>query len=332
VRAKIVHHQRRPGESQISIERLFAAIRGELNESFDVTVAASRQPSRGLLPRLKNLLQAARERGVIHHVVGDVHYLVFGLPRRRTMLTIHDCATLERLSGWRRALLKYFWFRGPMGRAAVVTTISQTTKDELRKWVGPLADKVVVIPNCVRAEFTPDRKPFNAAAPVVLQVGTGWNKNLIRVAEALRGTPCQLAIVGHVSAAQRAALEATEVPFRELGRLSDEDLVSAYRAADLVVFASLYEGFGLPILEAQATGRPVITSNRSSMPEAAGKGALLVDPESVADIHATVEQLLNTERLRDELVASGFKNVARFRPEAVAASYANLYTQMLNPS
>ena len=328
----IVHHQRRPGVSQISIERLFEAIRSELDESFEVTVATSRQASRGLWPRLRNLLQAARQRGEIHHVVGDVHYLVFGLPRMRTVLTIHDCAALERLSGWRRALLKYFWFSGPIRRAAVVTTISQTTKDELHKWVGALADKVVVIPNCVRAEFTPHPKEFNAAAPRVLQVGTGWNKNLLRVAEALQGTPCELAIVGLVSPSQRAALDATGVPFRELGRLSDEDLVAAYRAADLVVFASLYEGFGLPILEAHATGRPVITSNRSSMPEAAGTGALLVDPESVAAIHAALQQVVGSAKLRDELVANGFANVARFRPRAIAASYATVYHQMLNPS
>ena len=113
--------------------------------------------------------------------------------------------------------------------------------------------------------------------PVVLQVGTGWNKNVERVAEALRGTACRLEIVGSLSETQRTALHGSGVPFRELGRVGDEELVAAYHRCDLLIFASVYEGFGMPIVEAQAVGRVVITSNCSSMPEAAGDGALLVD-------------------------------------------------------
>ena len=89
-------------------------------------------------------------------------------------------------------MLKYFWFTGPMQRAAAVTTISQASKDELRKWVGPLADKVVVVPDCVFGEFAYDPKPFNEECPVVLQVGTKWNKNVERVMEAVRAEQSEL--------------------------------------------------------------------------------------------------------------------------------------------
>ena len=329
---KILHHQRLPYDGQVSIERLFAEIREFLPEGIDAVTATSPRPSTSLLPRLANLRFAGRQAGEIHHIVGDVHYLAFGLPPGRTVLTIHDCAALNRMTGWKREILRYFWFTGPMRRAAGVTTISETTKDELRKWVGDLADKVLVIPNCVRSEFVPCLKPFDDAAPMVLQVGTGWNKNVERVAEALRGTPCRLEIIGELSDSQRAAVRNSGVPHRELGRVSDEDLLAAYQRCDLVVFASLYEGFGLPILEGQAVGRPVITSHLSSMPEAAGAGALLVDPLSVDDIRAAVMRLIREPELRAELVQLGFENVARFRPEAVALQYAEIYREVAKKS
>ena len=282
--------------------------------------------------------------------------------------------------------------RASMRRAVVVTTISQASKDELRKWVGPLADKVVVVPDCVFEEFAHDPKPFNEECPVVLQVGTKWNKNVERVMEAMEGTGCRLEIVGtttedqktkrlkdekaghgvfshsrpegdsarqsrgQIDASQKkashgwtrteedifcaedlgakscsgkqsnSALQRPRV--RELGRLTDEELVEAYRRCDMVVFASLYEGFGLPILEAQAMGRPVITSNFGAMREAAGDGALLVDPYSVEEIRAAILRLKNEPGLREELVRKGRENAERFRGAAVAERYAEIYRRL----
>lgn len=325
---RIVHHQRQAGENQVSIERLFAGIRPCLPSSCEVTVSTCPWPSQHLLPRLGNLLHARRQVADVHHIVGDVHYLAFALPPRRLVLTVHDCASLNRLTGVKRELLRRLWFTGPMRRAAVVTTISETTRQELRQWVGDLADRAVVIPNCVGPEFKPTPKPFAASRPVVLQVGTGWNKNVERVAAALRGTPCHLEIIGKVDETQRASLAETKVPFTELGRISDEEVVEAYHRCDLVVFASLYEGFGLPILEAQAVGRPVVTSNRSSMPEAAGAGALLVNPDDVDSIHAAVVDLVQHPELRELLITKGFANVRKFQPAVIAAQYAEVYEQV----
>jgi len=326
----VIHHQRRPAQGHVSIERLFEGIRQHLPPEWQVEVGVSPQPSRGLVGRLRNIKAAAALDADLHHIVGDAHYLALGLPGGKLVLTIHDCAALERLSGWRRELLRQLWFVQPMKRAAVVTTISNTTKDELRRWVGNLADKVVVIPNCVRNEFRPDLKPFDEAVPRVLQVGTKWNKNVTRVAQALVGTPCELDIVGELSEGQRREVAATGVPFQDLGRLSDDGLLAAYRRCDLLVFASLYEGFGLPILEAQALGRPVITSKCSSMPEAAGSGALLVNPESVDSIHTAIQTILKNPIERQALIERGFENVRKFQPDVIAGRYAAIYRQILS--
>ena len=318
----------------------------------DCEVASYPAPyaSKGVVRRALNVRQAARQQADVHHIVGDSHYLAFGLPPEKTVLTLHDCGALNRLTGWKRALLKYFWFTGPMRRAAVVTTISEASKDELRKWVGPLADKVVVVPDCVFEEFAHDPKPFNEECPVVLQVGTKWNKNVERVMEAMRGTGCRLEIVGELQKTNHGktshGLKKMEEDIfgagdtgaksllsgnvenpeaRVLGRLTDGELVAAYQRSDMVVFASLYEGFGLPILEAQAMGRPVITSNFGAMREAAGDGVLLVDPYSVEEIRAAIMRIKNEPGLREELVCKGRENAEKFRADAIALKYAQIY-------
>ena len=327
----------------------------------EVTSCPAPYASAGVIPRIRNVRHAVRQHADVHHIVGDSHYLAFGLPPEKTVLTIHDCGSLNRLKGIKRALLKYFWFTGPMRRAAVVTTISQASKDELRKWVGPLADKVVVVPDCVFEEFAYDPKPFNEERPVVLQVGTKWNKNVERVMEAAAGTGCRFEIVGTLGRDQetkglkdektkglsnqetersgyrghelmdkgaKGPKDARPGSVRKLGRLTDEELVQAYRRCDMVVFASLYEGFGLPILEAQAIGRPVITSNFGAMKEAAGEGALFVDPYSVESIREAVLRIKRDPALREDLIAKGLRNAAKFSVDAVALKYAEIYRNL----
>jgi glycosyltransferase involved in cell wall biosynthesis len=103
-----------------------------------------------------------------------------------------------------------------------------------------------------------------------------------------------------------------------LGHLTDAQLAAAYRGADLVLFASLHEGFGLPVVEAQASGTPVITSTTTSLPEVAGNGAVLVDPRSTESIADAIERVLSNESLHTALVREGLRNAARFTWEGTA--------------
>jgi glycosyltransferase involved in cell wall biosynthesis len=316
--------------AQVSIERVFDQVRRGLGPAVAWAIHVSPCPSKGLVPRLRNLWAVWKAgRGKICHITGDVHYLALALPGRRLVLTIHDCAILHRLRGWRRQLIRQLWFVWPVRRAAVVTTISEATRDDLRQWLPPeLWQKVRVIPNCVRSEFVSTPKEWNAVSPVFLQVGTGWNKNLARVGEALDGLACRLWIVGPVDGTQRALLQSHNLDFDCLGCLSDEDMADAYRRCDCLLFVSLFEGFGVPILEAQATGRPVITSNRGSMLEVACATACFVDPEDVASIRAAARRIMDDADLRQSLVLQGLANVRRFQAGAVAARYQAIYQEL----
>ena len=105
-----------------------------------------------------------------------------------------------------------------------------------------------------------------------------------------------------------------------------------YHQCNMLSFISTHEGFGMPIIEAQATGRPVVTSNLSSMPEVAGKGALLVNPYDINDIKLKILSIMKNDSLRDNLIELGFENVKRFKKEVIAEQYLNLYHEILNAS
>jgi glycosyltransferase involved in cell wall biosynthesis len=110
--------------------------------------------------------------------------------------------------------------------------------------------------------------------------------------------------------------------------ISDKELIKEYKNCDLVIFASTYEGFGLPIVEAQATGRAVITSNVCSMPEVAGNAACLVDPLDPMKIRAGILKVIHNSKYRNDIVKKGLKNVSRFRAKKIAYQYASLYKEI----
>jgi glycosyltransferase involved in cell wall biosynthesis len=257
-----------------------------------------------------------------------VHFLACFLHKQNTVLTIHDCRSLHRLSGIRREIVKLFWYTIPCRRSALITTISEFTRSELIRYTGCPPEKVRVVPDPVGQKFVPCSRIFNEACPAILLVGTGSNKNLERAAAALRGIPCQLQIIGALSASQKVVLAANDITWSARAKLPSAEVVAAYRNCDFLLFPSTYEGFGLPIVEAQATGRPVVTSNVCSMPEVAGAGARLVDPFDVNSIREGVLEVIGDAAYRRRLIENGFRNVFRFSAETIARQYVDVYEEL----
>jgi glycosyltransferase involved in cell wall biosynthesis len=320
----VVQFQRRAGKTSFSVERLFGDVRAAMPDDIQVSVRINRFMSGGIVPRLRDAIDAWRHRGQVNHVLGDVHYLAWFLPRRRTVLTVLDCVSLERLAGIRRWVFWLTWYWWPTRRAAHVTVISQSSKRALLRWVRFPESRIHVIPPPLSPEFQPAPMPAPALQRV-LQVGTLENKNLPRVIEAVAGLPVVLVIIGALDDAARARLEALSIRYESHEQLQREQLVEQYRRANILIFASTYEGFGLPIIEAQAVGRPVLTSNHSAMPEAAGGAACLVDPLDVDDIRRGLRRLLEDPEYVASLVEQGHRNAARYAPRRIAEQYADVY-------
>lgn len=327
---KVVHFQRKPGLGYVSIERLFFEIRSALPSEVDCSCHVCPALSQGVFPRVRNIFDAARHQGQVNHITGDVHYLAIGMHKQRTILTVHDCISLERLRGVKRAILRWFWYILPVQRSALVTVVSESTRNQLLRYVRCDTKKIRVIHNCVGKEFSPMLKPFDADDPLILLVGTGANKNLDRVIPALSRFRCRLNIVGKLSDVQEAKLRLHGFRFTNSPNATDAEMLRAYQESDLLMFVSTYEGFGLPIVEANAVGRPVITSNVYSMPEIAGNAACLVDPLDVESIRSGVIRVLHDDAYRASLITAGFENVKRFSPRNIAGQYSSLYRELAN--
>lgn len=326
---KVTFYHRRPQVAWFSIERLFADVRRALPEGIDAKVSVSRFPSRGFFWRVYNMFEAAFRQGNVNHITGDVHFLAYFLRGKRTLLTIHDLVSVHRLKGWRRAIFFFFWYWLPIKRVAVVTVISESTREDLLRHIKVNPEKVRVIYDCVSDDFKPIEKEFNAAKPVVLQIGTGSNKNLQRVVKALQGISCHLRVIGNLDEDQLMALREYGIEYSFVFNISDAQILDEYCQCDMLVFASTYEGFGLPIVEAQATGRPVVTSNILSMAEVANDTACLVDPFDVVSIRSGILKIINDPTYRKELVQRGFENARRFLPKKIAQEYADIYRLLM---
>ena len=320
--------QRKPAAGFQSIERLFFDVRANLPEDIKVEQHISRFPSKGIWPRLYNIIAASLQQGSVNHITGDVHFLSYLFCRKKTILTILDCVMMERLVGIKRQIFWFFWLWLPAKRSEMITVISEATRQQVISYLNFEPEKVRVIYCNVSDEFQPSPQVFNKVCPKVLQVGTSSNKNIDRIAEAFQGLSCILVIVGHLTDEQKKILSTYKIQYENMVELSREELLNEYICCDLLVFVSTYEGFGLPIIEANAVGRPVITSNIWSMPEVAGNAACLVDPYNVFEIRQGVLRIINDDNYRKSLIDNGYKNVERFQSQTVANQYADVYREI----
>ncbi|MEN9406969.1 MAG: hypothetical protein RLZZ455_185 [Candidatus Parcubacteria bacterium] len=232
------------------------------------------------------------------------------------------------------------WTSYSAKKASVIFTISEASKKDIIRLYGVDEDRVVVTYPGVKpfTSLTPQVYPihmlqskYGISGPYFLFVGTLQpRKNIVRLIEAFSSLPLEsngekllLVIVGKRGWLYEEILEApekygVEKRVRFLESVTDDELPVLYRNSIAYVLPSLYEGFGLPVLEAMQHECPVITSNVSSLPEAGGDAALYVDPENVSDIARKMKSLLESKTLRQELIAKGKKQVARFSWEKTA--------------
>ena len=322
----IIFFQRKPFQDFVSIEHIFDMVRSQLREAIEARVFISKYESKGIWKRVYNIIEAKLRQGKINHITGDVHFLTFLLSRKTTILSLHATynPNPSKVIQW---ILGVIWWRIPLHRVDYVTAVSIALKNEVVERFGCDAEKISVIYNPVNPIFTKHKKPF-AAKPIILQVGTKSAKNIERLIAGLDGIPCHLHIVGVLVDKHLQLLQKHHIDFSNSINLSAEEMNEAYRNCDLLALVSVYEGFGMPIIEANAVGRAVITGDIAAMREVANDAALLVNPYDIKAIRKGILKLIDDEEYRNQLIENGFKNVKRFQLDSIANQYLELYEKV----
>ncbi len=284
------------------------------------------------------------------------HGLDFALPplssRIRKVVTVYDLAFLEHPETAVPSLAAYLNKVVPeaVERADIVAAISHATKQALITHYRAPAEKITVIPCGVGSQFQritdplaleDVRRKFELAQPFILSVGTleprknhlGLIKAFHEMVQGNQQNQVTLAIAGGkgwmYEETQRVVTELKlENRVRFLGRVSEHELIALYSMAEIFAFPSFFEGFGIPPLEAMACGAPVITSNTSSLPEAVGDAALLVDPQDISAIAEALTHLMESEALREELRQKGYRQIRRYTWPQAAAKMLHVYQQL----
>lgn len=323
---------RHPRPEYNSLEEVF----GTVMKAFPGDAQATRKymPATGAspVPLIKNIFYAFQNRGKLNHITGDMHYIALGAGPN-TVLTIHDAYSVIKGSRIKKLLVKLLWFWLPALIVKRITTISPKSKNELEKIIPFARKKIKVVPNPYNPKLmqeVADRKQEADGKPVVLHLGTKANKNLERTIEALAGVDCKMMILGKLTPAQEDLLEKYEIDYATFFTLPYDEVIGLYHQCDVVCFASLYEGFGMPIIEAQAVGKSVVTSDVDPMNWVAGGAAHLVDPMNVESIRAGIIKVLNESAYRDELVRKGRENAKRFDPRKIANMYLEVYKEVVS--
>jgi glycosyltransferase involved in cell wall biosynthesis len=266
--------------------------------------------------------------------------------RARVVVTVHGLASVrlpaelhERLP--RRAQLKY---KHLLESAERIITVSESSKRDIIDVYEVAPERISVIYNGIDEVFFSDAADLPDVCdddrPYLLSVcATIPKKNVSAIVRALaalkeRGLPHRLIHIGPPGSVQ----ETLEVEVRRFnlrrdvefkGYVNKQELASYYRAADALIFPSFHEGFGIPIVEAMASGCPVVTSTSFSMPEIAGEAALLVDPYDIESLISVTHRLLTNRSLRDEMIALGLQRARRFSWNRCADETVAVYKEVL---
>jgi len=292
---------------------------------------------------------------LIHYPFFDFFFLTLPLIKKKpTVVTIHDCTPLifpEKYPAGIRGKIKFLIQKTALRNVSAVITDSENSKKDIIRFLGVPENKIYVIYLAADSRF---RKlpavnkqllvKYDLPPKFALYVGdVNYNKNLpnlIRAFASLKRKDLYLVLVGK-------AFENKNLPeveellslidklnlkekVRILGFIEDQDLVKIYNLAQVFVLPSLYEGFGLGILEAMACGCPVLTSQTSCLPEVAGKAAVLVNPYSIKEIVEGIEKLTEDSSLKNKLIKEGLVRAKKFSWEKTAEETIKVYQSVLN--
>lgn len=292
---------------------------------------------------------------LVHFPYFEPFFLALPIYKKyKTVVTVHDLTPIVFPNAFPKGIkgeLKWQMQKFSLKRANAIITDSKSSKKDILKYVGAKQNRVKVVYLAAGEQFkkldkgnweNELKKKYDLPEKFVLYVGdVTWNKNLPRLLDAVTKLEIPIVMVGKSLVSENYdknnpwnhdlnrvnELAKENKNIIRLGFVSNEELVGIYNLATVFVMPSLYEGFGLPVLEAMACGCPVITSKEGSLNEVAENAAYYIDAYNVGSIRTGIEKVYKSEQLRNELSKKGFENVKRFSWKKTADETLSAYKE-----
>lgn len=269
-----------------------------------------------------------------------------GIKAKKIVTTVHDFSFILYRDFHPKERIEYIekYFFNNLDRSDMIITGSEYTKREILKYTKFKEDKIVVIYHGIDHNlfkvYQKIELGFDLPSKFILSVGSiEPRKNLLRLLKAYQGLPLEIkdeyklllvGFSGWENSEIISLIKELEEYVQYLGFISDEELAQVYNLATLFVYPSLYEGFGLPVLEAMACGTAVVSSGLSSLPEVGGDAPLYCDPYSITDIQEKIVSTLADSSKRDSMVEKGLAQAQKFSWQKSAQEHKRVFTLMLN--
>lgn len=324
---KICYIYREHEKNEHSIEAVFDTIARELEKK--INISKWYKPA-NWIKTFSEIRQLRKEKFDLYHITGDVYYLWPFFPWNKTIMTVHDIGMYKN-NPWslKRWLFIFIGIFVPSFIHKTMTCVSSLTKSDLIRLLHISPNKLTVIENPLSLNINRQDKTFNSSCPVIMQIGTGWHKNLDTLIESVRGFECTLDIIGNPEKELIARMDEYQINYHISSNISTTEVCKHYENSDILYFVSRSEGFGLPIIEAQTIGRPVLTSLEEPTKSVSGNAAILLSPNDSIGIRKAIESLCLNVEFRNQLIDKGFENAAKYSKSKIAQQYLDLYNKLI---
>lgn len=325
----------RSKQKGISIRKHFTPLIEEIGKTESVKTHYMPEAHFSIKGIVKNLIYTFKHRNKkgINHITGDCNYIIFALYGCKTVLTIHDLGfynpNAHGLNKIKNGLLYYFQIYWPIKIADKVIAITEKTKEEILKTV-PYNRNIDIARHISVDAFPYTPKEINKEEVIIFQSGTGPQKNLETTIKAVASLHLKMVIIRRMTEKQIELAKDVGLNYENLFDLTDEEMTYEYQRSDIVCMPSLYEGFGAMVIEAQATGRPVITTNIEPMKSVSGGAAyFLKDPKDENELKNAINKIINEDNFRNNLISDGLKNAEKYMLKNCALDHISIYQSLV---
>lgn len=315
---------------QHSIERFVKNLHDSSMMHSNLTIKIKKCPvsSKGFIKRIYLIFWAFFNQGDVNHITGDISFLSLFLKKKKTINTLLDCRLVYEFKGIKKYLYYLFWFYFPIIKSKYVVFISEFTKQQIIDFSKIKLKNAKIIPIQLEKNISTLRKN-NKYFKRILIIGTQKNKNIKMMIKSIIGVNCKLIIVGELEKKIISFLKLHNISFQNFVNISDEKIKKLYQISDILLMVSDYEGFGMPIIEAQKAGLLVITSNKSPMIKTASKyGSILVNTNNSLKLKAILKKIIKNEIKIHPYINYGRYNANKYNDYLIFDQYKKLYLQV----